>query len=396
MEMIRTSYFVTRTSVALCALLALRQDRRVRRALGEVGPPEPGPILECWPRVSIVLPMRDEEANIDGVLASLLAQDYPDFDLTVVDDGSTDATPHLLAAWAARDNRVRVHRIEELPPGWAGKAHALHTGVGLTGGEWLLFTDADTRHAPPALRLTLGHALRHRIDLLSLLARVALLGPGARFLTPIGAISLLERATPAEVRDPAHRAALAIGQYILIRREAYEACGGYAAPELRATFADDVHLAEEVKRRGGRVDLVDGRDLLANEQWTTWDSLWRGWRKSAYGDVARRPLAGLAGGLLLIVYGLLPLAAIVRATRARRWPTALLGAVAVTAQIDTRRPFDRDYGLPALWSLTAPVGWATLGVLVLDATRLALTGHGADWKGRTAPAVGSWSVERGA
>src|ERR671932_1185689 len=134
--------------LALCALLALRQDRRVRRALTEVGPPEPEPLPEPPPRVSIVLPVRDEEANVDGVLASLLAQDYPDFDLIVVDDGSTDATPRLLAAWAARDERVRVHRVEELPPGWAGKAHALHTGVGLTAGEWLLFTDADTPHAP--------------------------------------------------------------------------------------------------------------------------------------------------------------------------------------------------------------------------------------------------------
>src|SRR5919199_781544 len=377
--------------LALCALLALRQDRRVRRALTEVGPPEPEPLPEPPPRVSIVLPVRDEEANVDGVLASLLAQDYPAFDLTVVDDGSSDATPRLLAAWAARDRRVRVHRVEELPPGWAGKAHALHIGVGLIAGEWLLFTDADTRHAPEALGLALGHALRHRVDLLSLLARSPLIGPGARLLTPIGAISLLERATPAEVRDPRHPAALAIGTYLLVRRAAYEACGGYAAPRLRATFADDVYLTEEVKRSGGRVDLVrgyDGRDLLSNEQWTTWDSLWRGWRKSAYGDIGHRPLYGLAGGLLLLAYGLLPPLAALRAAQAglrRHRLSAILAALALAAQVDARSHLDREAGLSHAWSLTAPAAWAMLGVLILDTTRLALTGRGADWKGRTAP-----------
>src|SRR5438067_1714913 len=150
---------------ALCALIALRQRRRVRRAIAEAAPPEPGPLPAPQPRVAIVLPVRDEAANVDGILASLLAQDYPDFDLTVIDDSSTDATPHLLAAWAARDARVRVHRVDALPPGWAGKPHALHTGATLTAGDWLLFTDADTRHAPETLRLMVGHAARHRLDL---------------------------------------------------------------------------------------------------------------------------------------------------------------------------------------------------------------------------------------
>jgi chlorobactene glucosyltransferase len=372
--------------LALCALAALRQSYRVRRAIAETTPPEAAPLPSPAPPVSIVLPVRNEEANVDGVVASLLAQDYPAFDVTVIDDGSTDATSRLLAAWAARDPRLRIHRIDALPEGWAGKAHALHTGSGLTSGAWLLFTDADTRHAPQTLRLMVGHAVRHGDDLLSMFTDLRLVGPGSRLLTPIGALTLIERATPAEVRDPAHRHALAVGQYILIRRVAYTASGGYAEPGLQGTFADDVALAELLKRQGRHVDIVGGRGLVSNEQWTTWGSAWRGWRKGAYGEVAPRPLLGLAGGLLLVAYGLVPLGTLLRAVRHRTAPLpAASAAITLAAQIDAHARFGREYGLSPLWSLTAPAGWAAFGVLLLDTVSRALSGRGADWKGRTAP-----------
>jgi chlorobactene glucosyltransferase len=230
-----------------------------------------------------------------------------------------------------------------------------------------------------------GHAEWHGIALLSLFTRFSLIGPGMRLLTPIGALIALERATPAELRDPGHRAALANGQYILIRRDIYEATGGYAAPAMRDTFADDVHLARLVKEHGGRVAMVDGRDLVTNEQWKTWGAVWGGWRKSAYGELAPRPLFGLVTGLALLGYGVAPVAALLRAALARRPLPALLAAATVAAQIDARRFFDREFGLPLRWSLTAPAGWAAFGLLVLDTVRLALLGRGADWKGRLAP-----------
>lgn len=371
--------------LALCALIAARQWARIRRAFSETVTPASAPLPDPAPRVAIILPVRDEAENIDGVLASLTAQEGVEFTITVLDDGSTDDTPRLLAAWAARDPRIRVHRIATLPTGWAGKAHAMHTGVKLSKGEWLLFTDADTRHAPACLRLMLGHALRTDADFLSALPELTYTGPGMRLLTPIGGITLLERATPAEVRDPLHPGAIATGQYILIRRSLYERVGGYAHPRLRATFADDVYLAEEAKRRGDKLELVSGRGLLTNEQWTTWGSAWRGWRKSAYGDLGHRPAYALLGGSVAIAYGLTPLLVFVRALLARDGARAIVAGGIVATQVAARRPFDRDAGLPWRWSLSAPLGWVALGVLVLDVALLALTRAGADWKGRPAP-----------
>lgn len=206
-----------------------------------------------------------------------------------------------------------------------------------------------------------------------------------KLLTPIGGISLLERATPAELRDPLHTDAFATGQYILIRRSLYERIGGYAHPRLRATFADDVYLAEEAKRRGGTLDLVSGRGLIRNEQWTTWGSGWRGWRKSAYGDLGHRPAYAIVGGLAVIAYGLTPPLALPRAALARDPLRAAVAAGVIAAQAAARRPFDRDANLPWRWTLSAPLGWIALGVLILDVVRLALTRAGADWKGRPAP-----------
>src|SRR6266568_3099891 len=154
-------------ALTVSALVALWQSYRAHRTVRETHPPGEVPLPGSPPHVSIIVPVRNEEATIDACVASLLAQDYPDFDVTLIDDGSTDATPHLVAGWATRDSRVQVHRVDQLPDGWAGKAHALHSGVTLTRGEWLLFTDADTCHAPRTLRLMVGHALDQQDDSLS-------------------------------------------------------------------------------------------------------------------------------------------------------------------------------------------------------------------------------------
>lgn len=135
--------------------------------------------------------------------------------------------------------------------------------------------------------------------------------------------------------------------------------GGYANPRLRHTFADDVHLAETVKRRG--------------------------WRKSIYGDVVGRPLYGLAGGLAALGFGLLPPLTLLRALVRRDLSQAALATITLIAQAGTRRPFDRDAGMSWGWTISTPLGWSAMGLLLFDATRQVVLGVGADWKGRDAP-----------
>jgi chlorobactene glucosyltransferase len=374
-------------ALAVSALVALWQSYRAHRTVRETHPPAELNLPKAVPHVSIIVPVRNEEATIDVCVASLLRQDYPDFDVTLIDDGSSDATPHLLAAWARRDQRVQVHRVDQLPDGWAGKSHALHTGVTHTCGEWLLFTDADTYHAPQTLRLMVGHALGQQDDLLSTrMTLMTLSGPFMPLFMSVTEILLAHRMTPAEVRNPASSCAFAFGQYILLRRAAYLTTGGYAAANMHMTPIEDLALAIHFKQHRQRIELVNGRGLITNRQWTTWKSFRQGWERGSYSELIRShiPLVSLPGGLAFIAYGLLPPAVLLHALyagRVRRFSTLLAGIV-LLAQIDAKRCFDREYDLAFPWSLGTSVGWVTCGILLLDVGRLMLTGRGTNWKGR--------------
>jgi chlorobactene glucosyltransferase len=287
-----------------------------------------------------------------------------------------------------------VHRIDSLPAGWAGKANALHTGVQLTTSPWLLFTDADTRHAPQTLRLMMGHALHQHDDFLSMFTDMKLTGPGMHLLTPTGFIILTEVAIPSEMRDPRHQGAIAVGQYILLRRAAYEKTQGYANPKMRATFADDVELAQLFKQYQQHTDIVSGRGLVFNEQWTTWRSAWQGWRKSLYSEIAPHPLIGVGATIALFTYGLVPLLALFTAffngsaSRPVMWQRGiigLLGGLSLACQVDSFRVLTTLYKTSRLWALATPLAWTTFGLVMLDTTRLALTGRGAGWKNRPVP-----------
>lgn len=372
------------------SLVALWHRQRARRCTTELRPPEKSSLPTPAPHVSIILPVRNEAAHIDACLASLLAQDYPNFSITVIDDGSADTTPSRLASWSERDRRVRVHRIERLPPGWAGKTHALHVGVERTEGEWLLFTDADTRHEPHALSLMMGHGLKQQDDLLSMGTNLMTLsGPATPLLMPITEILLAQRLTPAMVKDPSSRRAFAFGQYILLRREAYLSTGGYNTPDMRSSAIEDMALAEQIKRGEGKVEIVDGRGLVKNDQWITWASARRGWGKSCYSEIIRShiPLGGFPAALALIAYGLGPPGTILYAlgTRKVRRSSLVLASLTLLAQIDAKRRFDKKYGLAPRWALTVPIAWTVCGCMVLDVTRQILTGQRTTWKGRKIP-----------
>jgi chlorobactene glucosyltransferase len=375
---------------------AIRQNLRVRRFCVEAVPPVDVDLPADAPFVTIVLPVRDEEHNIDDVLDTVLGQDYPDFDVVVVDDGSTDATPVRLKALADGHPRLRVLRVDELPEGWAGKAHALHVGVQHATSPWLLFTDADTRHRPDSLRKMMVRALSQGDDLLSLYTDMGLSGVGANLLNPVGFLVLNEHGLPSEIRDPTHPGAFAIGQYLLVRRAAYELTGGLANLFLRESFAEDLHLAQLFKRRGLRTDIVGGRGLVENRQWTDWRTAWRGWRKSFYSETARVPRSGVELSLSVTTFGLLPTVAAVASAvalhRGHTRPATRIGAAATVAlalQIDSFRRMGRFYGAPWWWAPAAPAAWTSFGLLCADAVRLSITRRGAGWKNRPVPRHGT-------
>ncbi|HEV2232497.1 MAG TPA: glycosyltransferase, partial [Terriglobia bacterium] len=175
---------------------------------------------------------------------------------------------------------LRTIRIESLPAGWMGKANALATASRAATGEWFLFTDADTEHRPGGLATLLARAEREHIDLLSL-------SPGQRVPTwweksviPLVYVSLARRYKFEEVSDPASPVAAANGQYILIRRAAYERAGGHEA--VRAEILDDVALARRVKSGGGRLMFLPGALWSETRMYRTFPEMWEGWTKNLF------------------------------------------------------------------------------------------------------------------
>jgi len=344
------------------------------------------PAAPTYPKVSVIVPARDEQRDIWGCVASLLAQDYPNYEVLVVDDGSTDATPRLLdtllATPRASGGRLRVLHVASLPDGWAGKPHALHVGATAATGDWLLFTDADTRHAPSALRLAVERAQQDHADLFSIISGQDLPDFWSRVITPIAAMGITAMYPPDAINNPRSDVALANGQFLLIRRTMYDTVGGYARPELRATLVDDRDLALTVKRAGGRLELLGGQSLVHTRMYRSLGEAWNGWGKNAYlgswGGLVFFPL--MIVGLLLI--GVAPFGLALLGVASRRPAPALVGAMGVAAILAYRAPTDGSLGVPARYAWTHPLGAAIFTGILTRSYWRRLTGWSVPWRGR--------------
>lgn len=213
--------------------------------------------------MTVVVPARDEERAIEAAVRSHLAQDYPDLDVVVVDDRSTDGTGPILDAIAASSPRLRVVHGVDPPEGWLGKPHALHQGVARARGDLLLLADADVRYGPTALREAVGLLETRGLDLLALFPRLEMEGFWENVLLPYLPVSFFFGAGVLLNSDLQRRWAVGAGAGMLMRRSAYEAAGGHAA--IRSSVIDDLNLAMRVRRGGGRCRFAradDGRMSL--------------------------------------------------------------------------------------------------------------------------------------
>jgi chlorobactene glucosyltransferase len=345
------------------------------------------------PPVSIIVPARNEEANIQRCVSSLLEQDYDNFEVIVVDDGSTDQTACILddiVASHPRADRLYVLRLRgDLPDGWAGKPHAIHKGTQEASGSWLLFTDADTWHAPNALRSTMTQALAEKADMFSIGSVQELPTFWDKVLMPLAYMGISMLYPPRLVNNPLSPVAVANGQYILIKRFVYDTLGGYARPELKGTLLDDRDLAYVVKEQGFKLRFVDGRGLVHVHMYKNLDEIWRGWCKNAY--------LGNRGGLLFFLLQLiglpmitispflLPLLLLFTGRRRSAVSRAEIGAAfacEMAPLLAYRNWLNRALNVPWYYSLTHPLAGVIFeGILAQSSWRI-LTRRGVDWRGR--------------
>jgi len=256
----------------LAPSLPLRKIVSPRTAIRTLAPASPRP------DVSIIIPARNEEANLDDCLQSLTSQSGVAFEIIVVDDASTDCTREIAQTFAG----VRVISAGTVHEGWTGKNNAVVAGATKARAQWLLFTDADTVHRPGSLARALAEARKERADLLSYSPEQLVVTFSERAVMPVIFAELAAQYPPRKVREQSSEknsgVVAANGQYILVRRATYDAVGGHAA--VATEILEDVALARLFRKAGKRVYFRYGGDAVCTRMYRNWAQLREGWTKN--------------------------------------------------------------------------------------------------------------------
>lgn len=339
------------------------------------------------PLVSVIIPARNERRNIERCVRSALSAAYPALEVIVVDDHSTDGTGDIARAVAAEDSRLRVIQAPDLPEGWFGKQWACATGARDARGSLLLFTDADTWHAPDLLPRSVN-ALRARdADLLSVAPKQEMHSFWERVAQPqvFGLLALRYGGTEHVSRTRRPSDAIANGQFLLVRRDAYDAMDGHA--RVRAGVAEDLSLAQEWVRAGRRIALFLAFGQMSTHMYASLREVIGGWRKNIYAG-GRTAVPGGALGRVLFPL-LLPMAPLIALAPPVALIAALAGwlgaawlgwsAVVVVASLLFWMIVYRAMEESPAYALIYPLGHALLFYIIVGAV---VRGRHVEWKSR--------------
>jgi glycosyltransferase involved in cell wall biosynthesis len=333
------------------------------------------------PRVSIIVPACNEEADIEATLTRLLALDYDNYEVIAVDDRSCDHTGEIMEriAAAAPPGQLKVIRIAELPAGWMGKPHAMWSAAKQATGDWLLFTDADVLFKSDALRRALAYAVAEGADHLVLFPRMIMKRPGEKMMIAFFQTLFVFGHRPWKVADPETKDHIGVGAFNLVRRQVYEAVGTYAA--LRFEVLDDMKLGKVVKNAGYAQRNVFGADLISIR-----------WAKGAMGVVDNLtknffalmsfqwPRA-LASCFALAFLNLMPFAGVLLA---HGW--ARLGyAVALFSMFSIYVGMSTKSDIPPYYFFLHPLSTVLFVYTLLRSTFLTLARGGIVWRGTFYP-----------
>ncbi len=334
-------------------------------------PPLAGPL----PRVSIVIPARNEERNLEEALRSVLALDYDNLEIEVVEDRSTDRTGEILERMATAEPRLRVVRVRELPPGWLGKNHALWLGAEKATGEFLLFTDADVVMAPSVLRRAVGAMAADGLDHLT--ASPEIDRPSALFEMFIGAFALFFAlfTRPWKVKDPKSPHHVGIGAFNLVRASAYRAVGGHRTIAMRPD--DDLKLGKILKAGGCRQEFAFGQGMLRVEWYASVRELIQGLMKNAFSGVDYRVSVVVRATVIQLALLVWPFLAILVTTGATRWLN-LASVLVLVSLCWINAPLA---GVRRWHGIGFPVATLLFLYIVWRATVLTLWNDGIDWRG---------------
>lgn len=351
--------------------LGLRAARTLPR-LAELDVPAP----TRWPRVSMLVPACNEAATIEDALDSKLGQDYPDLELVVVDDRSSDGTGAAVDDLAARDDRVRAIHIRELPEGWLGKVHALRQGMAHISGDWVLLSDADVLLAPTALRRAVAYAESRGLDFVTLLPEFVPVSLTVDAAMADLVRTLLPMLLPRRDDTAESRFGVGGGAFMLVRLSAYQRSPGFQ--HLKLEVVDDMAFGQMIRDTGARCGVAHGRGLVRIAFYTSLADFAHGSEK-AFASAGRCSLPRL-----LLFAGLAPfvnLAPLLLAVPPWPIPLRAVGAFVAALDIAGSITMNSSVGGRAAPAVLAPVGTVITTVFLLRSAWLASLRGGILWRG---------------
>lgn len=347
-------------------------------SLPQVKHSPPAADAEC-PRISILFGARDEAEKLPPALATLLALDYPDYEIIAINDRSADATPQILDHAARQDARLKVVHITELPAGWLGKTHGLQRGYEVSNGEWLVFTDADVHFAPDLLRRAVGLARQRNLDHLTLLGLVEMHNFWERVILSFFAMGFHIYTDPARVSDPRSGRYIGVGAFQLVRREAYEKSGTHQ--RLAMEVVDDMKLGKIIKQAGFRSGVAVATEVLTLRWHAGLGNIIRGVEKNFFASAGYRVPLVTAQLFILLVLNALPFVAVFALTG----PARLFAAVSVAIIVGFHGVVARHLKISPLYALTHPAGALIFFWMLLRSTAVTLWRGGIVWRGTFYP-----------
>jgi glycosyltransferase involved in cell wall biosynthesis len=333
---------------------------------------------EC-PTISLLFAARDEEEKLPAALATLAALDYPHLEIIAVDDRSLDTTGRIVDGFAAAHQRFRAVHIRELPSGWLGKPHALQKAYEASTGEWLLFTDADVRFTPDALRRAVKLAKERNLDHLTLIGDVEMHGFWETTLITFFGLAFYLSTDVYRVSNPNSRAYVGVGAFQLLRRSTYETIGTHR--RLAMEVVDDMKLGKLVKRSGFRSCVAIAQEYVSVRWHTGARNVIRGVTKNffaAFGYNIAFAAVAVAGMLLLNVVPFIAVFA------GHGW-IRILSASAVLVALSMNCSVDVVNRVSPLYALTHPIGAILFCYMIVRSVAVTLWQGGVTWRGTFYP-----------
>ena len=342
------------------------------------------------PLISVCIPARNEERNIRRCVEAVLAQNYSNLEVIVLDDRSSDSTPSILAEIASRDSRLHPIGGSDLPKGWVGKPHALFQAANQAHGEWLCFLDADTFVAPEGLASSYAKAIETQADMFTIMTFQVLDSFWEKVIMPLVLTALSVGFTPRKVNDQNRKDAIANGQFILMKRSVYDAIGGYES--VKDQIVEDKAIAEKVKWNGYRLIVADGMRIAKTRMYTSLQEMWEGWTKNIYlglHDQPSRLMLGVFGGFIALVAAFfLPIWPLLGVLWYLQSGGCIGGLVIIKSMllwvllIHERAKVARKLEIPPWYAFTTPLGAGIFAAMMLSSTWKVVSGKGVTWKGR--------------